>query len=111
MTGTSMASPYALNLILKLADAFPKISPVDLKYIFMYSAYIPNITKPFPCASGGMVFPRRAYAVANLVSKDGLSLKKAALRLRQNPDFLLPGELKDQKALDRLQALWADRIR
>lgn len=64
LSGTSMASPNALNILLRMAEKAPKLSIAELKDILMKTAYVP--AKPLPCRSKGMVYPERALRVAEL---------------------------------------------
>jgi len=64
LNGTSMAAPFALNIILKASEINPKLTPHELKRIVMETAYIPS--PKLPCLSGGMIDPRRVYKAAKL---------------------------------------------
>ncbi len=64
LNGTSMASPFALNIILKASQINPKLSPLELKKIVMDTAFIP--TPRLPCLSGGMIDPLRVYKAVEL---------------------------------------------
>jgi len=59
LNGTSMASPYALNIILKASEINPKLTPMQLKKLVMETAFIPK--KRLPCVSGGMINPEKLY--------------------------------------------------
>ncbi|OUS00179.1 hypothetical protein A9Q84_03070 [Halobacteriovorax marinus] len=59
LNGTSMASPYALNIILKAKEINPKLTPLELKKLVMETAFIPK--KRLPCVSGGMINPEKLY--------------------------------------------------
>jgi hypothetical protein len=109
VSGSSMASPYTLNVMLKIAVEFPSLSPIQIKHVVLYSAYTPDIYNPFPCISGGMLFPRRAFEVGRLVSSKGLTAKNAALEARQNEAFLLAGERVDDDYLNSVKELWSQR--
>ena len=109
VSGTSMATPVVLNLILKIAADFPGLSSNSLRELILYSAYIPDLNFPFECTSGGMVFPRTAFEVAKRVVDEELEVKEAALLVRADERFLLTGELSDHTQLEQLKALWKER--
>lgn len=67
LNGTSMASPFALNIILKASEINPDLTPLELKKIVMKTALVP--TPRLPCLSGGMIDPERAYKAAVLAKK------------------------------------------
>lgn len=72
LNGTSMASPFALNIILKAKEINPKLKPLQLKKIVMETAFIP--TPRLKCKSGGMIYPKRVYKAAQLSLKMPLKL-------------------------------------
>jgi len=113
VSGTSMATPLTLNLILKMAGKFKRLSPISLKQIVLYSAYIPDLNAPFPCTSGGMLFPRRAWELAarlqNSPKKGAGIVKTIALELRKDPIFQLEGESSADSQMKRLAELWSLR--
>ncbi len=59
LNGTSMASPNALNIILKASEINPKLTPMQLKKLVMETAFIPK--ERLPCVSGGMINPEKLY--------------------------------------------------
>lgn len=70
LNGTSMASPFALNIILRASEINPKLTPMQLKQIVMKTAFIPK--KRLECLSGGMIHPERVYLAAKLSQKKSL---------------------------------------
>lgn len=60
LSGTSMAAPYVLNVLLKGHQINPKLSPMELKQLLMETAYIP-LSGRLPCESGGFVWPEKFY--------------------------------------------------
>lgn len=108
-TGTSMATPYALREALVLKQAYPHLTGLEIKEIMMRSAYIPDLSHPFPVRSGGMIFPRRALRVAELMEKQNLTILQATLAARLDGHFILPGEQADQAYLRQLQDFWLSR--
>lgn len=108
-SGTSMASPYLLNLgVLPLAHENPGLSIAQIKEILLKTAYIPSLENPFPVRSGGIVFPSRALAVARLLKTEPhLNIESAALQVRiQNPNLVKLGERNDEAYLETLKNFW-----
>ncbi len=113
-TGTSMASPFALNIALSIKISYPKLTGQEIKNILLFSAYIPNIENPFKVRCGGMIFPRRAMEVAKRYSflntqNDFSKIRILSLEVRFDPSFSMKGELTDASYLQKLNFLW-DRI-
>lgn len=76
MSGTSMASPYALNCSLQIYEANPDLTSLEIKEIILKTAYVPE--EPLPCVSGGIIHPRRMLDVARLLAKNpSLSIDEA----------------------------------
>jgi hypothetical protein len=77
LNGTSMASPFALNILLKASEINPNLSPLELKEIVMKTAFIP--TPRLHCVSGGMIDPIKVYKAAELSKKYSIaeSIKKS----------------------------------
>lgn len=67
-SGTSVASPFALNVLLKIHDRAPELSSLDFKKILLLTAYIPQ-TGFLPSRSGGIIHPSRALAVAEKIAQ------------------------------------------
>jgi len=109
-TGTSMATPWALNVALKIKTKFRELSVKEVKEILMYSAYIPNIDEPFNVKSGGMIFPRRAMILASdyLNQKEtGVSIKDLSLKVRVKTKMI--GESNSEDYMSKLNDLWTSR--
>ncbi|MBU4502167.1 MAG: S8 family serine peptidase [Nanoarchaeota archaeon] len=68
MSGTSMASPYALNVVLSVYEENPNLTALEIKEIVIKTAYVPD--KPLPCVSGGIIYPKRMLSVARLLAKN-----------------------------------------
>lgn len=111
MSGTSMASPTAMNLALELAAHFPELNRGQIRDVIKFSAYIPNLQNPLPCSSGGMIFPRRARDVAWRVARLGQSPLTASLESRK--EHFLQGEeefsMNFPSASLELLNLWRER--
>ena len=105
-SGTSMATPYALNhIVLAVNAANSELTPLQIKEIVMKTAYIRDLNNPFPVRSGGIIVPARAVRVAELLKKQkGLSITQAVLRQRLP---LLPGETLATE--DELMEFWSKR--
>jgi hypothetical protein len=109
--GTSFAAPYVWNHgVMNVAEANPNLSILEVKEILMKTAYIPDLERPFPVRSGGILHPRRAVAVAQFLSKNSdKSIEEAVLFIRQNEVPPLKGERNDAVYLKALQQFWAKR--
>jgi len=70
LSGTSMASPYALNCVLSVYEENPNLTALEIKEIVIKTAYVPD--KPLPCVSGGIIHPERMLSVARLLAKSPL---------------------------------------
>ncbi len=105
LSGTSMATPKALNVVARVAESFPGVSGKDLKTALLISAYIPDIENPLPCVSGGVVYEKRMREVLELKIK-GLSFKEAALQVRQEGAPLV-GESQDETYFAKLENFWS----
>lgn len=99
VSGTSFASPYILNQVMKLSNIASHLSYLKIKELMMKTVYIPNIKKTvryglnwrekytqnqkekaewFPVRSGGIYHPKRALRVAKkLAESPGMSLDQA----------------------------------
>lgn len=106
--GTSMATPYLLNNgALALDAVYPQLGIAAIKEIVLKSAYVPE-GKPFPVSSGGILFPRRAMAVARLHVEEGMNIEAAALEARSR-GVLIPGEVFTSATRKFLRSLWRGR--
>ncbi|MDD0853914.1 S8 family serine peptidase [Halobacteriovorax sp. GB3] len=110
-SGTSMATPWMVNQSIKLKKTYPELTNRQIRDLFLYTAYIPNIDEPLPCSSGGMVFPTRAHALAKRFLKNKTkSIKELALEMRAQKELLLQGEESNANYLEKLQTLWKMRL-
>lgn len=75
LNGTSMASPYVLNVVLKGHNINSALSALELKEVLMKTVYIPSSGR-LPCESGGIVAPNRFYKALELMKK-GLDKEEA----------------------------------
>lgn len=73
-SGTSVSSPYVVNVLLKMHEINEELNPRELKKILLETAYIPE--NKLPARSGGVVFPRRAY-LATSKTIEGLSVEES----------------------------------
>jgi len=110
-TGTSMASPFALNIALKIKISFPKLTGLEIKNILLFSAYIPDIDNPFKVRCGGMIFPRRAMEIAKLYSNPDImteykNIRDIAKEIRFNPSFSMPNESTELSYFQKLNLIW-----
>ena len=80
-SGTSVASPYALNLFLKVHAIIPDLSPAQYKELVLKTVFVPK-TGPFQVRSGGILFPERALKAARLVQQ-GLPVLEAVKAARE----------------------------
>ncbi len=110
LPGTSMASPIALNSLLRMSEIAPDFEPMLLKEILLKSAYIQNIETPLPARSGGQVYLERALRVTELKKQDlEASVEDLVLRAR-GEGFRLKGEQMDAVSIGKLRDLWRARL-
>lgn len=62
LSGTSMAAPFVTNILMKVANANPKLTPLQVRKIVLDTVTIPEI--PLPCSTQGVINPDRAIEVA-----------------------------------------------
>jgi hypothetical protein len=92
-----------------VAEAYPSLSPLLLKSMLLYSAYIPNIEKPMPCTSGGILFKDRVMLLAKLVTENPNSdVQELALEARRQ--LPLSGESLSESYIGKLKSLWNQRL-
>lgn len=58
-SGTSMATPFALNVVFKGFEEHSGTPKHILKKLLLMSAYIPDLDSPLPCKSGGALLRDR----------------------------------------------------
>ena len=110
-TGTSMASPFALNIALKIKINFPKLTGLEIKKILLFSAYIPDIDNPFNVRCGGMIFPKRAMETAKRYSNPDImteykNIRDIAKEIRFDPSFSMPNESNELSYFQKLDLIW-----
>ncbi|EQC44324.1 S8 family serine peptidase [Bacteriovorax sp. Seq25_V] len=102
LNGTSMASPYVMNVLLKGHELNKKLDTQSLKELLLKTVYIPK-GNPFPCQSGGIVVPERFYHAIKNVSNDG-SLISAIESARKT--IAIAGE---ERSLEVISKMWRER--
>lgn len=76
-SGTSMASPYALNLALKIYEENPDLDTDKVKEIMLKTAYV-NPDNPLQAVSKGIIHPDKALSVARMLKENpSLSVDEA----------------------------------
>jgi hypothetical protein len=107
LSGTSMASPIAGNIAVKIAERNEALSNAQIKEIMMKTVFIHDLKKPLPIRSGGIAIERRALRAAALMKADpSLTAESAAIRARL--EIRLPRELEGSDTED-LKAFWRAR--
>lgn len=102
-TGTSMATPMALNVALNMKEINPGLSWRQIKEIMMKTVWIADLKAPLPVRSGGMVHPERCLEVARRLLKDH----------RQGISDVILDVLKADQNSDEIQLrrqMWVDRF-
>ena len=109
ISGTSMSSPYLLNKgVLSIAQINPQLTHQQIKKVLLKTAYIKNLSQPLPATSGGIFYPSRAYAVANLLGEEPhLSIDEAVFKIRKHIYHI--GEANNFESIQRLKKLWKER--
>jgi hypothetical protein len=103
MSGTSMASPFAMNSAMILKKALPYLTSLEIKEIILKTAGIPS--SELECVSRGFVHPKRIRRVANLLTTNpSLSLEQAVLKARLVREDYYPGEV--ELGSSRLSEVW-----
>ncbi len=101
-SGTSVSSPYVLNVLLKMYEKFDDLNAREYREILLKTAFVPK-ENPFPVKSGGIVFPKRALLAIDKV-KQGFSISDSIWLIRE--EMKIAGELDDK---DLLIKMWKDR--
>ncbi|MBM3200453.1 hypothetical protein FJZ53_05940 [Candidatus Woesearchaeota archaeon] len=79
-SGTSMASPYALNLGLRIYQENPNLKTSQIKEIMLKTAYVPE--KPLPAVSKGIIQPSKALAVAKMLKDNpSIGIEEAVIKI------------------------------
>ena len=80
-SGTSMGSPYSLNLALKMYEENPNLKPMEIKEIILKTAYV-NPDNPLPCVSKGIIHSNKALEVAKMLKGNpSLTVEEAIVKL------------------------------
>jgi hypothetical protein len=104
LSGTSMASPLALNTLLAFETIYSKLKPVELKEAILKSASY--FKKDLPCLSRGVVNDKRMRFIAKIMSEESLSLENAINKSRENRLLDLPYEI--QKSSKEQRLIWKE---
>lgn len=105
MSGTSMASPYAINSSFEAFELLPHFGSLKIKELMMKTAGLS--ARDLPCVSRGFVHGPRATQVAKYLLKyPSLSIEEAILqgRFYEAKKLLYPGEVLPE--LSRLRKNW-----
>ena len=91
-SGTSVSSPYVLNVLLKMHKENPDLTPAAYKKILLETAYVP-VTKEFDVSSKGIVFSKRAlYATQNTLHMSvDEAIKESMNQVVPHASFLMVG--------------------
>lgn len=68
MSGTSMASPWVMNMAMKIASINQSLTPLEVKKIILLTAKFTDFKNMLPCTSGGRVHPKTAEILAKLMT-------------------------------------------
>ncbi|MGE0633960.1 MAG: S8 family serine peptidase, partial [Pseudobdellovibrionaceae bacterium] len=107
-SGTSFAAPFVISkIILPLVQINPLLSNSEIKEIVLKTAYIPDLKRPMPVRSGGMINPYRAIEVAKLrLANPNASIEDLALEARKQGAGQVDGEEVSEEYLQALKNLW-----
>lgn len=107
VSGTSMASPWALNIAMRMAEVNSSISNEQIKEILIKTCFVSDLQKPLPVLSGGMIMPERAIKAAQLMLENPkLTSEQASLNAHKVIEF--EGERKGA-SLELLKQFWKSR--
>jgi hypothetical protein len=105
LSGTSMASPFALNGALEALSKNEALTNFEIKEILLKTASY--FTKDLPCLSRGVLNPKRASYVSSLLKENpNLSIEEAVLNSRSLTKLRLMGE--KERAFQDLKEIWID---
>ncbi len=110
-SGTSMSSPYVMNVAMKLKEANPSLSTLEIKEIIMRSVTFIDIENPLDCVTGGIVNPDRAMAIAkmmNFSSEKSIRKLNWKVRLKEPPGTY--GEVHNPDYVRQIIELWNERF-
>lgn len=102
--GTSVASPYILNLAIKVAHRAPSLTASEIRTLILQTAFVPA-EGALPVRSGGIVFPKRALKAADIFT-DGSSLEDSIQLSRT-----LVTAFREETDFEFLSNLWAENNR
>lgn len=106
-SGTSMATPWVMNIAMRMSEINPALGSLDIKSILMKTAYVQSLTSPLLVRSGGFVLPERALLAAQIM-KDHPKLNTEEASLRAHQQIVYPQE-REGASLDELVSFWRDR--
>jgi hypothetical protein len=120
-SGTSFASPYIINQVMKLSSLAPHLNYIKIKELMMKTVYIPNIQKAvrygmnwresytkedlekgewFPVRSGGIYHPERAEKVAKTLAEDpSMSIDQVVEAELSAEEFLWRSRMWDRRGI------------
>lgn len=103
-SGTSMASPYAMNSTIAVMLELPNYSALKIKELMLKTVGFGP--KDLPCVSKGFIHPVRSLAVAKILKEIGtLTIEEAITRYNLSNKFLYKGEVTKTKS--QLQTIWS----
>jgi hypothetical protein len=108
-SGTSASAPIAMQAILHLREEFPQLEPFKLKEIILKSAYVKDPFQPLAAKSGGILFFKRAEAVAELYIKNPTINIENTVRAVRDNGLLGPEEIQNEKNWNKLIQIWLER--
>ena len=110
LSGTSMASPYVMNLAMKMKEVNPRLGPLEVKEVIMRSVTFIDINQPLECVSGGVVNVERALAIAERMKISTKSIEELNWEVRQSEKPGTYGEVHSTEYIHQIKALWAQRF-
>jgi hypothetical protein len=106
-SGTSMATPWAMNIAMRMTEINPALTALQVKEILMKTAYVPSLENPFPVRSGGFILPERALlAVEIMLRNTEISAMDASLQAHEQIRFK---DERDGKSFEDLKKFWLER--
>lgn len=109
-SGTSMASPYAMNIAMQIKIANPTLSSLEIKEILMRSVTFIDIDHPLDCVSGGLINKDRALEIAKKMTSSVKSIEELNWEIRLSEAQGTYGEVHDEEYIRKIKALWAQRF-
>ena len=103
-SGTSMASPFAMNSTIAVMLELPHFSALKIKELMLKTVGFGP--KDLPCLSKGFIHPKRSLAVAKILKEDSTqSIEEAIARYELSNNFLYKGEV--LKSRSELKEIWS----